>query len=86
MKKFNYWFGRSCCKGAVLTGLLACALASCEKAPDKPVPPQAPPRPEATVDISPSDFQNAVFTYSSSKTTSSQSGLSATIREHVSNI
>jgi hypothetical protein len=86
MKKCDHRFTRSGYKGAVLSILLACAVASCGKSRDRPVPPKAPPKPQAESDISSSDVHNAVFTYTSPAARSAQSGLSATIRSHMSSI
>jgi len=52
---------RSGIKSIVLTGLLAAALASCYKSPERPSP-QSPPKPQAASWISDSDIRNAVFT------------------------
>lgn len=62
-------------KSIVLTGLLAAALASCNKSIDRPSP-QSPPKPKAISWISDSDIQNAVFTSrSKSPTIHYQNGL-----------
>lgn len=52
---------RAAVKSIVLTGLLAAALASCNKSTDRPSP-QSPPKPKTSSWISDSDIQKAIFT------------------------
>jgi hypothetical protein len=67
MKKYNEQSVTSLSryKAPLLIALLACALSSCNKAPDRPTPPQAPPKPQTAAKIPLPTGQKAVFTYSS---------------------
>ncbi|OGB27020.1 MAG: hypothetical protein A3I66_22315 [Burkholderiales bacterium RIFCSPLOWO2_02_FULL_57_36] len=63
--------------------LLALALSSCGKSPERPVPPQAPPKPQVMAKAFSSDVQKAVFSYSSKPSIYFQNGQGARIKHHV---
>lgn len=63
-------------KSCALTMLFIGALIGCGKSGNRPMPPQAPPKPQAVAPTySPSDVQKAVFTYSHSPSIHYQNGL-----------
>lgn len=70
--------------GVPLLALLAVlALSSCGKSPDRPVPPNTPPKPQVMTKASPSDVQRAVFSYSSKPDGQLQNGQGVKIVPHV---
>jgi uncharacterized lipoprotein YajG len=52
-------------KKSLLAALSVLVLAGCNRSPDRPSPPQAPPRPQVMEDKFSADVQRAVFSYSS---------------------
>jgi hypothetical protein len=66
-------------KSCVLSALLAGAIASCGKSADRPMPPQAPPKPQVAPMSSLQNVQKAIFTYSHSPSIHYQNGLGVEI-------
>jgi hypothetical protein len=63
--------------------LFALILSGCGKSPERPMPPQAPPRPQVMVKQFADDVQRAVFSYSPGKTIDFQNGKGIKIERRV---
>lgn len=86
MKNYNERsFLSASCYGRMLPAVLsALILASCSKSPDRPTPPQAPPKPKVMVKKAiADDVQRAVFSYSPKKTIDFQNGMGVKIERRV---
>jgi len=68
---------------SLLMVLLALALSGCDKSSDRPVPPQAPPKPQVMAKASSTDVQKAVFSYSSKPSFHLQNGQGVKIGRRV---
>jgi hypothetical protein len=66
-------------RASLLAIFLACSLSGCDKKPGNPIPPQAPPKPQAAADSLQIKVQRAVFTYSSKRPMQYQKGTGATV-------
>jgi hypothetical protein len=87
MKKYDDRFSISSSRyrNPLMIVLLACILSSCNKSPNRPVPPQAPPKPKAQVmpAILASDMQKALFIYSSRPLFHYENGQGPIMQRHV---
>ena len=70
--------------GRLLSAVLfALALSGCGNGPDRPTPPQAPPKPQVMVKAIADDVQRAVLSYSPNKTIDFQNGKGIKIERRV---
>lgn len=85
MKKHNKrsFLSASRYGGLLPVMLVALALSGCGKSPDRPMPPQAPPKPQVMTKTFADDVQRAVFSYSPKKTIDFQNGKGAKIERRV---
>jgi hypothetical protein len=67
----------------LLAALAVLVLSSCGKSPDRPMPPQGPPKPQVMTKALSSDVQRAVFSYSSKPHGEFQNGRGGKIVRHV---
>jgi hypothetical protein len=68
---------------ALLAVCAVLALSSCGKSPERPVPPQGPPKPQVMLKQFSTDVQRAVYSYSSKPNEQAGDGQSVIIVRHV---
>lgn len=70
-------------RNALLAACAVLALSSCGKSPDRPLPPQGPPKPQVMIKQFSTDVQRAVYSYSSKSTGEARDREGVKIVRHV---